>query len=404
MPLYRYEALDRTGNKVAGVMQVADEAVLQVRLHGMGYRLVHAETAQPASAKAKAPAARAERPQRSGYATDERAVARLFHQLQVAFKSGMGAFQAVSTVSGQVPERSLQRALGEMAQGIQYGQTLSEQMERHPRLFSPGDVGMVRAGEVGGFLPESLQILATQHDQNDSLRRRLGIWVWFFHSNVVAAILMLPLGFFFKDVFPSFNVKVGVASAVRALLVVALPLLVSYGAGLALLGRLRGEPGWAYLWHRFLLKLPVAGKINRLRANAVFSRTLQLLYHAGLPPVTAWETASGAVPNLFLAERFMGGREVMESTSRPSAALERVRMMDPTDLGMVATGESAGEIPQALEYLANRYEEETQVALNASVARGATSFVLWSLLLGAIAFGIVMYFYGQGVLKIGEME
>jgi type II secretory pathway component PulF len=257
---------------------------------------------------------------------------------------------------------------------------------------------------VGGFLPEALQSLAVQHDQNDTTRRRMAIWVWFFHTNVLAALLFIPLGFFMRDVFPSFNVKVGIASAVRALLTVVLPLLVSYLAGLALFSRLRNSPGWAYLWHRLLLKLPITGKIHRLRANAVFARTLQQLYHAGLPPVTAWETATGAVPNLFLAERFMAGRAVIESTARPSAALEAVRLMEPADLGLVATGESAGEIPQALDYLANRYEEETRVALGASVARGATSFLLWSLMVGAIGFGIVMYFYGQGALKIGEME
>ena len=60
----------------------------------------------------------------------------------------------------------------------------------------------------------------------------------------------------------------------------------------------------------------MAAKINYLRANAVFTRVLQQLYQAGVLSATAWETAAGAVPNLYLADRFLEGKRVVEHSGR----------------------------------------------------------------------------------------
>ncbi|HTE18802.1 MAG TPA: type II secretion system F family protein, partial [Armatimonadota bacterium] len=310
MPLYRYEALDRTGNKVVGAMQVADEHALASRLQTMGYQPLLVETSrrplqhapQAATVGVGSPHVTQSAPLAvSPLTASERSIARMLHQLHISFRAGMPAYQAVTTVAGQVHERPLRQALSEIALGIQQGHTLSGLMERYPRLFTRGDLGMMRAAERGGFLPEALGALAQQHEQDDNTRRRLRIWVWFFHSNVVLLFLVIALAFFFRPAMATMHAWVGLRAAGQAFLTISLPGLALYFCGLACLERIRRSPKWAYRWHRFLLRLPAVGKINFLRGNAVFTRILQYLYNTGTPAPTAWETAAAAVPNLYLA-------------------------------------------------------------------------------------------------------
>ena len=405
MPLYRYEALDQTGNTVRGAMQVSDERALATRLTSMGYRPLSVQVAGGNGAVA--------RPQRqvtgqpvvaqvptaapgSKLTANERSMARMYHQLYISFRAGMPAYQAFSTVAGQVHERSLRQVLQEMALGVQQGQYISVLMERYPRLFSRGDVGMIRAAEMAGFLPEALQSLSARHEQDDNTRRRLVVWIWFFHSNVICLALMIALGSIFFAWFSTGNFMNGLRAVGTTFMTVSVPMLVVYFGFIAWLKHARHNPAWAHRWHAFLLKLPMVAKLNYLRANAVFTRTLQQLYQAGIMPAFAWETAAGAVPNVVLADRYMSGKPVVESTARLSMAMQQVGLLDVTDVGMVATGESAGEVPQALKYLADKYEEDTRVALGATVVRGALTFTLWAFLMGLLAFAVFCYgYYGR---------
>jgi type II secretory pathway component PulF len=354
--------------------------------------LTAAEPVQPAPAAA---------PPVSHLAAKDRDVARTLHQLHLAFRAGMAPILSLTTVAGQSYSPAVRQALMEMSQVVQAGGTLSQAMARFPRLFEPGDVGMVRAAELGGFLPEALEALSLRREEDDNARGRLRLWVWFFHLNLVTLFFFLPVGSILKDVFPSFDVRVGLAAAIRSLLFLSLPLTAGYLGLVLWLGRYRASPASRRKWHRFLLGVPLAGRLAHVRARSAFTRSLAWLFHAGVNPPTAWETACGSVPNLALAERFREALPVVQSTGRPSAAFQVTGMFDPSDAGMVATGEATGEIPQALNYLANRYEEEARVVVQESVSKATGLFRVWALLLGALGFALVMWFYGQGVLKIG---
>lgn len=403
MPLYRYEALDRTGNKVVGAMQVDSEQALTTRLATMGYQptLVQVSQRTLKSAPTRSRGAAVE-----GFrlAAAERDTARVMHQLHLAFKAGMPAYLALTTVAGQVHSAALRQVLTEMAQGIQAGGTLSDTMARYPRVFGAGDVGMVRAAELTGLLPEAFQAISARLEEEDNARGRLRIWIWFLHTNVIALLFFIPVGWFLKDVFPSFDLRIGLAAAVRSLFTLTLPLSIAYGVGVWWLSRLRTAPAFRREWHAWLLKLPILGNLNRVRAKAAFTRVLAWQVHAGVSPASAWEAASHAVPNLALAERFLQGTAVVQSVGKPSAAILATGILDASDAGMVSTGEATGEIPQALTFLANRYEEEARIVLQDSVSRAAGLFRIWAFLLGALGFALVMWGYGQGALKIGTEE
>jgi MSHA biogenesis protein MshG len=385
-------------------MQVRDEDALNSRLTAMGYQPVLVE---PANA-VRGPAARTPgalaggvtvplpaSASASSLAASERSAARLLHQLHLSFKAGMPVYQALTTVAGQVHEPALRQALTEIARGVDGGATLSEELGRYPRIFTVGDAGTIRAAEVGGFLPEAFALLAHQHEQEDNTRRRLRIWVRFFHSNVITLLLIVPLAFFFRPALEALDARPGLESVLRAFLTITLPGLIVYFGGLAAFYHFREEPAFAFRWHRLVTRLPVTGPISTLRANAVFTRTLQYLIHAAVPAGTAWGTAADAVPNRYLREQFLCCQPVVESSQRLSDGMQQSGQIDPADVGMVATGEGTGEVEQSLHCLANQYEEATEQALGASVVRGAVAFTTWALLLGAVgAVALAQGYYG----------
>lgn len=378
MPLFRYEAMDRSGNTVRGTMQAVDEAATAARLQAMGYRptTVLAPTARPASP--------------SPLTTAERHLARGYQQLGIALRAGLPLFHALMTVREQVADRPLCRALGEIAASIQGGATLSGSMERFPRLFPRGDVGLVRAAEAGGFLPEALLALSARHEEEDNVRRRLRVWLWFLHAHVYGLILAICfVPFVGAAVAAGFDVGAGGRAVGRMLLFVGVPAVVLYTGLVQWLGRARRIPSLERRWHRLLVRVPVLGRLHELRAAAVFYRTLQQLHHAGLAAGTAWETATAAIPNLHLAERFAAGGEAVRRSASLSRGLAAVPRLPAADAGLAATGEMAGEVERALSSLAARYEEDCRVALGAAAVRGALTFVLWSFLLGALGLAVL---------------
>jgi type II secretory pathway component PulF len=377
-------------------MAAGDEQSLAQRLGAMGYRLVNALPPQEGGTAPTATMAAPVSRKGSSLSASRRGIAQMFHQLQLSFRAGMPAYQAVTTVAAQTREGSLRRALSEIGAGIGNGRSLSELMEEYPRLFTPGDVGILRAAELGGFLPEALATLAIQHEQNDNTQRRLRIWVWFFHANVLALFLALALFAFFHPAISTMSFAVGLAAVASTFLRVTLPLTAGYLLLLAAFQKFRNSPEFARRWHAALLRLPVTGKISRLQAAATFTRVLEYLYNAGIPALEAWQTGAGAVPNVALRRDFHAAAPAVQGTGRLSEGLRQVRLFDITDAGMVATGEGAGEVGESLRYLADRYEEDTRVALGAAVVRGAITFSTWAFLIGAVMMVLLYYqFYGR---------
>lgn len=409
MPLFRYEATDAAGQIVRGAMQVEAEEAVAPRLEAMGYKLVQVEpTVRPlhaAAARTRATGAAGTAPRAaaggaSGLTAPERELARMFHQLHLSFRAGMTPAQAAANVAGQVPHPALRQTLTEIAAGAREGRSLSEQMAAYPRLFGPGDVGLIAAGERAGTLPEALELIARRREEDENARGRLRLWVWLLHSNVFAVLLFIPVAFFLKEVFPSFDPRAGLAGAARAFLLLSVPLGVAYGLALRAAARARTDPARRGRWDRLLLRLRGLRRVHEARAKAVFTRSLAWQWNAGVAPGTAWETAAAAVPNTALAERFTQGLPAVEGTGRPSAGLQLSGMMDATDVGLVLTGESTGEIPQALGYLADRCEDEAGRALQDAVTQGRFRMILWGFLIGALGMCLFYWGYFGGVMKL----
>src|ERR1044072_6637683 len=94
-------------------------------------------------------------------------------QLATMISSGMTLLRAFYVLEEQIENKLLRETVGAVREDIESGLSFSEALGKHPKIFNPLYVAMVRAGEAGGVLEESLERISDQLEKDDSLRRQV---------------------------------------------------------------------------------------------------------------------------------------------------------------------------------------------------------------------------------------
>ena len=94
-------------------------------------------------------------------------------QLATMISSGMTLLRTFYVLEEQIESKMLKETLGAVREDIESGLSFSEALDKHPKVFSPLYVAMVRAGEAGGVLEEALERIADQLEKDDALRRQV---------------------------------------------------------------------------------------------------------------------------------------------------------------------------------------------------------------------------------------
>jgi len=386
MALYRYEAIDRSGRTVRGAMNAADEQAVAQRLAAMGYALkavvpAGGQATPRRSAKARTRAVRpatqaaAQFPVSTAPSVSLRVLARFYRQLAMLVRAGMPIFQALDDVSSRISNGKLRRAAEEMKSRVQSGHSLSSAMAPFPHLFPVHTVGLIWAGELGGYLDVALDEAATVLEQEAADNRTASIGWLLAKLALFSLILLAPVGFnpygFMKQValtsMAKFTGSPTISQAVDLVMQaywglfksVCIPLFIAWIVIAIVWYRLKRLPSVRRALDLGLLSVPVWGRLHRARGRERFLRTLARQYQSGVAPAQAWAVASMTVRNSGLASRLRANEQVMrERGGTLQQALEQSRAFEAGDASMVGTGERAGAIPEALERLSNDYESE----------------------------------------------
>src|ERR687890_875239 len=94
-------------------------------------------------------------------------------QLATMISSGMTLLRAFYVLEEQIENQMLRETVSRVREDIEAGLSFSDALERHPKVFNPLYVAMVRSGEAGGVLEESLDRISDQLEKDDSLRRQV---------------------------------------------------------------------------------------------------------------------------------------------------------------------------------------------------------------------------------------
>jgi type IV pilus assembly protein PilC len=370
MPVFQYTVRDSTGAVRTGTSEAENQDILKKRLQEQGFAV--SDLKQTASGKKKGAA--------SGFGRVKLKDLSIFcRQFSTMIDAGVSLVRSLDVLGEQTQNPKLKRILREIQVEVESGQTLSKSMQKYPKVFNNLFIGLIRAGEVGGVLEESLQRLSHFLEKDMELRRKVKAALTYPTIVVVVAILIvLGLCTFivpkFVELFKDLGVKelpamtqvlVDFSDFLKTKwyiglgIILALWLSIKY-AGTTKLGR--------RVIDRLKLKVPVFGKLGHKIALARFSRTLSTLLVSGVPILQALETVAGTVGNEIIAEAIMNARARIREGDRVNEPLEKSKMFPPMVVHMISIGEESGALDQMLSKIAEFYEGEVESTLQSLTA------------------------------------
>jgi type IV pilus assembly protein PilC len=302
-------------------------------------------------------------------------------QLATMVSSGMTILRALFVLEEQTENKKLLAVLVAVRKDVEAGLALSQALARHPKVFSPLFVAMVRAGEIGGVLEDSLLRIADQLEKEDSLNRQVrSAMVYPSVIVTVALIVMIALVVFVVPVFAGVLKQFATTSAGAKLPLmtqVTVDLshdIISYWyvfiVGIAALVTLfikwkkseKGRPQWDQLRLRIPFKI---GDIVQKIAIARWARTFSALTTAGVPLLEALDITGKSAGNAVVAKAMEEVVTSVKGGGTIAAPLAAAPVFPTMVSHMVGVGESTGELDTMLTKIAEFYEDRVAAAVKA---------------------------------------
>jgi type IV pilus assembly protein PilC len=365
-------AKDALGKVITGTSEAENEQILVRRLREKGYWV---QKVNPARAAGR-PQAQARRAG-GGFAfgrVSGRDLATLCRQFATMVDAGVSLVRCLAVLEEQTGSARLRGIIREIQGAVESGETLSRALTRWPKVFTNLFVGLVRAGEVGGVLDETLNRLATFLEENERLRRKVKsamvypVLVLIFATVVVIAMVtwILPQ---FVTVFNDLGIT-DLPGPTKVLIQISNFLTTRWYMMIAgvfvfvvafsqYVNTRIGRRHWDWV----KLKVPVFGKLNHKICIARFSRTLSTLLVSGVPILQALETVAGTVDNEIVSDAIMASRAAIREGEQIGDPLQRSGMFPPMVVQMVAIGEETGSLDAMLAKIADFYESEVEATL-----------------------------------------
>ncbi len=297
-------------------------------------------------------------------------------QLATMVTSGMSILRALYVLESQTQSKLLRETLVAVRHDVEAGLLFSDALERHPKVFGPLYVSMVRAGETGGVLEECLMRVADQLEKDAALRRQIRAAMIYpalvisFAVTVLLALVafLIPV---FEGVFKQFPGKLPVLTQ----FMVGFSHLLTKQWYLLIVGVVAIVAAFVYLkrskwgrehWDAFKLRIPMKiGDVVQKVALARWSRTLSSLSAAGVPIIQAIEITGKTAGN-HVVEKSMA--DVIASVKAGGTIAEPLRKspaFPPMVAHMVGVGEETGALDTMLEKIADFYDDEVAAAVKA---------------------------------------
>jgi type IV pilus assembly protein PilC len=303
-------------------------------------------------------------------------LALLTRQLATMISSGLALMRALTVLEAQTENPRLKAAVVTIRQDIESGASLSGALARHPKIFSELFVAMIRAGETGGFLEESLLRVADQLEAANRLRRQVkSAMVYPAVVSAIALIVVVAMLTFiipvFAGVFKSFGGKMpaltqktlDVSNFMRGDWYIVLVLSVGTVVGFR---KWKASKAGRPVWDRMRLKAPAKiGTIVQKVALARWARTLASLTTAGVPVLEAIDVTGRTAGNTTVERAMVTVRESVQGGGMIATALEAEPIFPTLVTSMVRVGEETGALDSTLAKVADFYEEQVEAAVKA---------------------------------------
>lgn len=330
-------------------------------------------------------------------------------QLATMIDAGLAMVQSLQALAEQTTSKIMRDVIKDICARVESGDSFSEALQKHPRVFNRLYVCMVAAGEKGGLLAEILARLATYLENTARLRKKVKSAMMYPCVVTVVAILItifllvkvVPV---FGEIFSSFGAELPGPTQ----FLIRLSEFVKSYILLILVGGVGLVYGWIYFiktkpgrefWDSRRIRLPIFGSIAHKICLARFTRTLASLVRSGVPILEVLQIVSQTVGNVVMEKAIRAAAGDIERGESISAALGKHPVFPSMIIRMITAGEQTGKIDNMLERVSDFLDEEIETTLS-----GLTSLIepILIVFLGVVVGGMVICMF-LPIFKMSEI-
>ena len=398
---FGYKAVDRVGGVVVrGTLEALSETSVVAKLHAQG--LVPLEV-RLLSTSGKPRAIQLLHRHRR---VRVKALAQFARQLSNLINAGLPLMRALAVLIDQTDDPTLSEALIAVQSDVQSGLAFSVALAKQPKAFPPLMVSLVKVGEAGGFLGDSMKMVAETYQSDAELQDKLKAAATY--PLVVLAIAVLETIGMITFIVPIFE---SMFASMGGELPLPTRILVLTSRNMAWLGPLLGVgvvAVWIW-WTRnrhteavrkvvgpTVLRMPVVGKLATKMAVSRFARNLSMMLKAGVPLLPALDTVSQTSNNWAIEKAVSDVQTSVREGRSFARPLGNSGVFPPLVAQMVAVGEESGTLPEMLASIYNIFDAEVKAATEqlASVLEPIL-IVLVGLMIGSMVLALYLPIFGM---------
>ena len=372
MAQFSYKAVSDAGEMLHGQMEAASVEEVIGRLQDQGHTPLEAQPADGAAGGSGLAALF----RRGPFSGDQ--LAQFTHQLATLLGAGQPLDRALGILLDLPEGDSAKKLIERVRERVRGGNTLSSALDEEHGVFPKLYVSLVRAGEAGGSLEETLRRLTEYLERAQALRGSIVnalIYPVILLVGVLGSLLLL-LAYVVPQFVPIFqDMQVPIPWITQVVLALGNALQAWWWLILLLLGgglfgwraRLR-DPAQLLAWHTQLLHLRVIGPLLLKVETARIARTLGTLLKNGVPLLGALTIARQVTANRALDKALGDAHEQVKGGAGLSLALGQSKLFPRLAMQMVQVGEEAGQLDGMLLKVADTFELESKRAIDRLLA------------------------------------
>ena len=330
-------------------------------------------------------------------------------QLATMLDAGLAMVQSLQALAEQTTNKVMRDVIKDVCTRVESGDSFSQALVKHPKVFNRLFVCMVDAGEKGGLLAEILARLATFLENTARLRKKVKSAMMYptvvtFVAITITIFLLVKVVPVFGEIFAGFGAKlpaptqflISLSDWLKKNIIFLIPTagVIVYGW----LAYIKTKQGREF-WDRTRIKLPIFGHIAHKICLARFTRTLASLIRSGVPILEVLSIVANTCGNVVMEKAIRVAMSDIEKGDGISNALAKHPVFPTMIIRMMSAGEQTGKIDSMLERIADFLDEEIETVLS-----GLTSLIepLLIVFLGVVVGGIVICMF-LPIFKMSEI-
>ena len=418
MPIFQYTAMDSNGKEKKGRMDAENDQAVGAALKEQGMFPTSIKEAKTAGGGSKKKAvagggagakkggsmfSRLNEIQLGSPVIKGKDLTIMTRQLAILLDAGLPLLRALKTLSDQSKNPALKKVLIETSTAVEGGSTFSEALQKNPKSFDKLYLNMVKAGEAAGALETILDRLAGFMEKALRMAAKIKaamvypVMVMIMATGITSGLLVFIVPKFKKifqemlggEPLPALTEFVMNASdiVVNNAVMVIITFTICFVLFKVAMKTQKGK--WTFDWIKF--NAPLLGPLISKSSIARFARTLGTLMGSGVPVLQALQIVRDTSGNEVVATAIQTVHDAVKEGESMAAPLDATKVFPSMVISMIEVGEETGKLPEMMEKIANTYDEEVDLAVEALTAMIEPLMIMFlAVVIGTIVIAMFM--------------